>query len=85
MVKRERLPDSMFCTVCVTLRQGRYTFCPGIQEQRSELSIPEPIIRRRFEQGWSNFQSIYKVLVDSWQVYDAMKTPPVLTEEGGQA
>ena len=48
-------------------------------------NIPEPVIRRRFEQGWSNFQNIYKPLVDSWQVYDAMKTPPILIEEGGQA
>ncbi len=24
-------------------------------------------------------------LVDSWQVYDATKTPPVLIDEGGQA
>lgn len=48
-------------------------------------NIPEPVIRRRFEQGWSNFQDIYKPLVDSWQVYDATKTPPVLIDEGGQA
>jgi predicted ABC-type ATPase len=48
-------------------------------------NIPEPVIRRRFEQGWSNFQNIYKELVDSWQVYDATKTPPVLIDEGGQA
>lgn len=48
-------------------------------------NIPEPVIRRRYEQGWSNFQDIYKPPVDSWQVYDAMKTPPVLIDEGGQA
>ena len=48
-------------------------------------NIPEPVIRRRYEQGWSNFQNIYKELVDSWQVYDATKTPPVLIDEGGQA
>lgn len=48
-------------------------------------SIPEPVIRRRFEQGWSNCQNTYKALVDSWQVYDATKTPPVLIDEGGQA
>jgi predicted ABC-type ATPase len=44
--------------------------------------IPESIIRRRFEKGWANFQARYKTLADSWQVYDAMKTPPVLVEEG---
>jgi len=48
-------------------------------------NIPESVIRRRFEQGWANFQNIYKDMVDSWQVYDAMKTPPVLIDEGGQA
>lgn len=48
-------------------------------------NIPESVIRRRFELGWSNFQNIYKTLVDSWQVYDATKTPPVLIDEGGQA
>ncbi|MFA7235323.1 MAG: zeta toxin family protein [Phycisphaeraceae bacterium] len=48
-------------------------------------NIPEPVIRRRFEQGGSNFQNLYKPLVDSWQVYDATKTPPILIDEGGQA
>lgn len=48
-------------------------------------NIPESVIRRRFEQGWLNFQNLYKPLADSWQVYDAMKTPPALVEEGGQA
>jgi predicted ABC-type ATPase len=48
-------------------------------------NVPELVIRRRFEQGWSNFQNICKALVDSWQVYDAMKTPPVLVDEGGHA
>lgn len=48
-------------------------------------NIPEIDIRRRYELGWSNFQNIYKPLVDNWQVYDAMKTPPILVEEGGRA
>jgi predicted ABC-type ATPase len=47
--------------------------------------VPEDIIRRRFAQGWSHFQSIYKGLVDSWQVYDAVGAPPVLVNEGGEA
>ncbi len=47
--------------------------------------IPEPVIRRRYEKGWSNFQNIYKGMVDSWQVYDATKIPPVLIDEGGEA
>jgi predicted ABC-type ATPase len=46
-------------------------------------NVPEAVIRRRFVQGWSNFQSMYKALADRWQVYDAMKTPPMLIDEGG--
>jgi hypothetical protein len=38
MAKRQRQPDSLFRTVAQTLRQGTYTFCPGTQEQRPELS-----------------------------------------------
>jgi predicted ABC-type ATPase len=47
-------------------------------------NIPEPVIRRRYARGWENFQNRYKTLADSWQVYNAMKTPPVLMEEGGE-
>ena len=32
--------------------------------------IPEPVIRRRFTQGWRNFSDVYCPLVDSWQLYD---------------
>ena len=48
-------------------------------------NIPELVIRRRYKQGWSNFQNIYKTLVDSWQIFDATKTPPTLVDEGGEA
>jgi len=48
-------------------------------------NIPESLIRRRYEKGWSNFRDVYKTLVDSWQVFDAMKMPPVLIDEGGEA
>jgi predicted ABC-type ATPase len=47
--------------------------------------VPEPIIRRRHEQGRSNFHNMYKKLVDHWQIYDAMRMPPFLVEEGGEA
>lgn len=46
--------------------------------------VPDPVIRRRYAKGWSNFQTRYKTLVDNWQVYDAMKTPPILIDEGGR-
>lgn len=38
MAKRERQPDSLFRTVCATLRQGWYTFRPAARKQRPELS-----------------------------------------------
>jgi hypothetical protein len=38
MAERERQPDSLVRTVAETLRQGTYTFRPGTQEQRPELS-----------------------------------------------
>jgi predicted ABC-type ATPase len=44
--------------------------------------IPEPIIRRRFDMGWLNFQNVHKALVDRWQLYDATKAPPELVDEG---
>jgi predicted ABC-type ATPase len=47
-------------------------------------TIPEPVIRRRYARGWENFQNRYKALADCWQVYNAMKTPPVLMDEGGE-
>ena len=32
--------------------------------------VPEPVIRRRFHAGWHNFQTIYRDLVDDWEIYD---------------
>lgn len=45
-------------------------------------SIPEAVIRRRFEAGWNNFNSQYKLLVDAWSLYDNSQPHPVLIEEG---
>jgi hypothetical protein len=50
MAERKRQADSLFRTVCATWRQGRYTFRPGTQEQRPELSAslvnsPRPVNR----------------------------------------
>ena len=47
-------------------------------------NIPEDVIRRRYRQGWQNFQDTYRHLADAWQVYDAMVKPPVLIDEGGE-
>ena len=43
-------------------------------------NVPEDVIRRRFEHGIKNFDR-YKMLVDSWQLYDNSGAPPVLIDE----
>lgn len=44
--------------------------------------IPEDVIRRRFDRGYENFQNSYRELVDTWQIYDATRIPPIMLEEG---
>lgn len=43
--------------------------------------VPEDVIRRRFAHGIGNFER-YKLLVDSWQLYDNSAIPATLIEEG---
>jgi predicted ABC-type ATPase len=45
-------------------------------------SIPEAVIRRRFDAGWRQFNSKYKFLVNAWSLYDNSQGYPVLIEEG---
>src|SRR5690606_31202072 len=42
--------------------------------------IPEPVIRRRFAAGLSNFHKLYAPLVDSWGRYDNSGQRPVLLD-----
>jgi predicted ABC-type ATPase len=44
-------------------------------------NIPEATIRRRFSGGIKNIDR-YKLLVNSWQLYDNSGMPPVLLAEG---
>lgn len=44
-------------------------------------NIPENVICRRYAHGIANFER-YKMLVDSWQLYDNSSAPAVLIEEG---
>lgn len=44
--------------------------------------IPEPVIRRRFAMGWSNFHRHYKQAVDDWVLYDTTGAEPRLLEWG---
>jgi len=43
--------------------------------------VPESVIRRRFTKGWSNFENVYRELVDSWCLYDNSGEQVVLLEE----
>lgn len=45
-------------------------------------NIPEDLIRRRFELGMRNFQSLYKGIVDEWVLIENSGTMPVMVEEG---
>lgn len=44
--------------------------------------IPKDVIRRRFELGWKNFQSIYKPIVNIWMHYDNSLEKPILIDRG---
>lgn len=44
-------------------------------------SIPEPVIRRRFETGLKNLNEVYKPLVDAWTLYDNSDTFPLLIDQ----
>lgn len=46
-------------------------------------NVPESVIRRRFSAGIRNFER-YKLLVDSWQLYDNSASPPSLLDEEGK-
>ena len=41
-------------------------------------NIPEAVIRRRFDAGIENFNSLYKPLVNDWFLYDNQYRQPTL-------
>jgi hypothetical protein len=43
-----------------------------------------PVVRRRFDLGWRNFEEIYKPLVDEWLLHDNSGGAPVLLDSGGK-
>ncbi|MFZ3221686.1 MAG: zeta toxin family protein [Rugosibacter sp.] len=45
-------------------------------------NIPEPVIRRRFIAGRSNFERHYRYAVDAWALYDNASDEPVMLEWG---
>ena len=46
--------------------------------------VPEPVIRRRFDAGWRNFEQTYRDLVDAWAVYDNSGHVPELVADGSR-
>ena len=44
--------------------------------------VPEMVVRRRYDEGWRNFNRIYGKLVNEWAVYDNSGTVPKLIEQG---
>ncbi|MBI5436641.1 MAG: zeta toxin family protein [Nitrosomonadales bacterium] len=44
-------------------------------------NVPETVVRRRYAAGIRNLGR-YKLLVNSWQLYDNSGAPPILQEEG---
>jgi predicted ABC-type ATPase len=47
-------------------------------------NVPEDVVRRRFKTGWSNFEALYKDLVNEWALYDNAAEQPILLNEGGK-
>ena len=45
-------------------------------------NIDEEVIRRRFHKGWSNFQDLYKNLVNTWALYDNSSSLPQQLDAG---
>jgi predicted ABC-type ATPase len=45
-------------------------------------AIAEDVIRRRYLQGWTNFQELYRPMADEWQLFDASGLPPRLIDSG---
>jgi predicted ABC-type ATPase len=39
-------------------------------------------VLRRFERGWINFKNDYRLLADSWTIYDNSGIAPILIEQG---
>jgi predicted ABC-type ATPase len=44
--------------------------------------VPDAVVRRRFASGRSNFEQVYKSLVNAWALYDNSGPEPVLLDWG---
>ena len=44
--------------------------------------MPDADVVRRFARSWANFQKLYRLLADTWAIYDNSGETPRLIEEG---
>jgi predicted ABC-type ATPase len=51
--------------------------------QQGGHSIPEDVLRRRFVTGRTNFDEVYKNLVDIWTLFDNSGPVPISLKKGG--
>ncbi|MFO7970752.1 MAG: zeta toxin family protein [Desulfobacterales bacterium] len=66
-----RLPDPEFAVARVKQRV-----------KEGGHNVPEDVVRRRFHSGLSNFESLYKDIVDEWVLVDNSGEWPVFIDEG---
>lgn len=66
-----RLPDPEFAVARVKQRV-----------KEGGHNVPEDVVRRRFHSGLSNFESLYKDIVDEWALVDNSGEWPVFIDEG---
>lgn len=45
-------------------------------------AVPIEVIRRRFHAGWTNYETLYRPLVNAWRLYDNSGTYPILLDDG---
>lgn len=43
--------------------------------------VPKADVLRRFDRGWTNFETVYRPLADAWAVYDNSGLQPILLEK----
>jgi predicted ABC-type ATPase len=66
-----RLPDSEFAIARVKQRV-----------KEGGHNVPEDVVRRRYHSGLSNFEILYKAIVDEWVLVDNAGEWPVFIDEG---
>lgn len=51
-----------------------------LRVSRGGHNVPENEIRRRFQRGWINFNMFYKLMADSWIIFDTSAKVPVIID-----